>query len=156
MAIINGSEFAIRFPKHMTNYVNKLISLFAVFLIGLTTGNIVQKFVWYSLLYGLNYQQLHFLAYYSVSHLHVFYLLHMHCSFYFWWRHFWITCNTTIAQRNIIATLSLGYLFIRYPIIKAIPTIYRTTTISISSLLTLPENNPRLRRSNLLLLFICY
>ena len=45
MAIINGSEFAIRFPKHMTNYVNKLISLFAVFLIGLTTGNIVQKFV---------------------------------------------------------------------------------------------------------------
>ena len=45
MAIINGSEFAIRSPKHMTNYVNKLISLFAVFLIGLTTGNIVQKFV---------------------------------------------------------------------------------------------------------------
>ena len=45
LAIINGFKFAIRFLKHTTNYANKLIFLFVVFLIGLTTDNIVQKFV---------------------------------------------------------------------------------------------------------------
>ena len=60
MAIINGFEFVTKFQKHMTNYVSKPIFLSAAFLIESTTNNIIQKSAWYSLVYGLNYQQLPF------------------------------------------------------------------------------------------------